>query len=189
MPSIEKIFKKTVKNLQDRNIDISPKEYMQEFCKISQIEGFTNEDCEFFILSLLELSDEELNQYSQNEINNIYDLVEVLLKRPSSKDLNNTTTEVNNIINNINSQIKNSISKHNEAYGNIHNIKQDIKKTNTSSELISVKDKLLNATDLFENEIVLVNRNLNERIDEIEVLYVESLSHMAARSNDVIDCA
>jgi len=170
MPSIEKIFKKTVENLREKNLEISPKEYMQEFCKISQIEGFTNKDCEFFILSLLELSDEELNLYSENDINNIYDLVEVLLKRPSSQDLNNTTTEVNSIINNINVQIKDSITKHTQAYGNIHNIKSDIKKTNTLKEIVSVKDKLLNATDLFENEIVLVNKNLNDRIDEIEVL-------------------
>ena len=143
---------------------------MQEFCKISQIDGYSHKDCEFFILSLLELSDEELGEYGQNEINNIYDLVEVLLKRPSFKDLNHSATEVNNIVENINLQIKDSISKHNEVYCNINNIKNDIKKTSTLQEVISVKDKLLDATNLFENEIVLVNQNLNERIAEIEVL-------------------
>jgi len=170
MPHIEEIFNKTVENLKKNNIEISPKNYMEEFCKISKTIGYENKDCEFFILSLLELSDEELSGYGDNEINNIYDLVKVLLKRPSSKDLSNTTSEVNTIINHMNEQIKDSISTHTKVYSNVHNIKNDIEKADTNKELLKIKDKLLNATNLFENEIISVNNNLNNRINEIEIL-------------------
>jgi diguanylate cyclase (GGDEF)-like protein len=166
MADIKQIAIQTIKNLNEKNIDPTPENYMKEFCNINS----HNNDCEFFTKSLLELSQDELDHYKADKIQSVYDIVKILLKRPSSKDLSIHTGEVGNIIKNMDSQLQDSIKSHYNAFMNIQNIKKDIQSSNTNDEIKIVKTKLIDATSSLENEIETVNKKLTNEKQQIEIL-------------------
>jgi diguanylate cyclase (GGDEF)-like protein len=166
MADVKQIAIQTIKNLNDKNIDPTPKNYTQEFCNVSS----QNEDCEFFTNSLLSLSQEELDHYKTNKIQTIYDIIKILLKRPSNSDLSKHTGEVGNIIKNMDNQLQDSIKSHYTAFMNIQNIKKDIQSSNTNDEIKIVKTKLIDATSSLENQIETVNKKLTNEKQQIEIL-------------------
>jgi len=166
MASIKEIAVQTFKNLNEKDVAPTPKNYTQEFCRVNS----SNVDCEFFTSSLLSLSQEELDHYKTDKIKSIYDIINILLKRPSNSTLSKHTGEVGNIIKNMDSQIQESIKSHYTAFMNIQSIKKDIQESNTNDEIKVVKTKLINATSSLENEIETVNEKLTEEKEQIELL-------------------
>jgi diguanylate cyclase (GGDEF)-like protein len=84
--TIAQISKQTIQNLIQNNISPTPKEYSYEFCKIAKQKNIDTAECEYFddMLQLLEKS--EL-QDIQNNPQNIYDIIDILLKRVPKKNV------------------------------------------------------------------------------------------------------
>ena len=155
---------KVLENIENKNIEISPRTFAKEFCKINS----TNKDCEFFTKSLLCLSQEELEDSSN--VSDVYDLVATLLKRPSKNELSKQTSDVSSIIKSMDNQIKEAIMSHVNASNNIKNIKVTIEKSDTNDDIKKVKTELLNATSSLENEITNVNKKLTQEQEQVEIL-------------------
>jgi diguanylate cyclase (GGDEF)-like protein len=166
MTNINEIALQVINNLKEQNIDANPKNFAKEFCKINSV----NEDCDFFTSSLLSLSQEELEYYKAEEITSVYDLVKILLKRPSSKVLSKQTSEVGNIIKSMDTQLQETIKSHYTAFMNIRSIKTDIQNSNTNDDITEVKNKLINATSSLENEIENVNKKLTLEKEQVGLL-------------------
>jgi len=166
MQDINSIALEVIKNLQSQNIQANPKNYTKEFCKVNS----TNEDCEFFTTSLLELSQAELENIKNEDISTIYDLVKVLLKRPSNSELSKQTSDVGTIIRSMDNQIKEAIISHVNASKNIKNIKTNIQNSDTNQDIQKVKNELLNATSSLESEITDVNKKLTLEQAQVEIL-------------------
>ncbi|MEA3498665.1 MAG: GGDEF domain-containing protein [Campylobacterota bacterium] len=88
MKNILDITKKTLDNLSDKNIDATPKEYSKEFCKISKEFSLSVEECEYFNNTLSKLSQSELENNKDKKIETVYDLIDILLQRVESKNVN-----------------------------------------------------------------------------------------------------
>ena len=166
MASTKEIAIQTFKNLNDNNKEPTPENYTEEFCRIDS----SNDNCEFFTTSLLALSQEELDHYKTDRIKSIYDIINILLKRPSSSSLSQKTGEVGSIIRHMDSQVQESIKSHYTAFMNIQNIKKDIQASDTNDEIKIVKTKLIDATSSLEHEIENVNEKLTEEKEQIELL-------------------
>ena len=164
--SNNKIALEVIKNLEEQNIPANPKNYTKEFCKLDS----TNQDCEFYTTSLLSLSQEELENMNEKNISTVYDLVDILLKRPSSQELSKQTTNVSSIIKSMDNQIKEAILGHVVASNNIKEIKIDIEKSDTSDDINKVKNQLLKASSSLESEITNVNKKLTLEQKQVELL-------------------
>ncbi len=86
MEQISNITKQTLLNLSDAGIDATPKAYTNEFCNIANDINLTVKECEYFKYALSKLTENELKQTSNGEVDNIYDLIDILLKRVESKN-------------------------------------------------------------------------------------------------------
>lgn len=170
MKSIDEISKIVLKNLKINNKEANPKEYTEEFCKVISDFNLQNPQCTIFINALLELSQEELDSKDENSLKSIYDIVEVLLKRPSNMKLSNATSDVNNVILNMDNQFKEAITKHTHAYNNIDNIKQTIQDISKNEEIDVIKNRLIDVSTSFKSEILELNKQLNSGKDEISLL-------------------
>jgi len=166
MSDIKEIAVQALRNLKEKNIEPTPQNYTQEFCTLNS----ANDDCEFFSTSLLSLSQEELDYYKADKIKSIYDIIKILLKRPSNSQLSEQTGEVGSIIKNMDSQLQESIKSHYTAFMNIQNIKKDIQSSDTNDDIKVVKTKLINATSSLENEIETVNKKLTHEKEQIKTL-------------------
>ena len=87
MEKISNITKRTLVNLSKNNIDATPKEYTKEFCKISKTMNLTVDECKYFNTVLSKISKSELENNKDKKIETIYDLIEILLQRVESKNL------------------------------------------------------------------------------------------------------
>ena len=166
MINIHEVALQVISNLQEKNINANPKNFTKEFCKINSL----NEDCDFFTSSLLALSQEELEYYKSEEITSVYDLVKILLKRPSSKTLSKQTSEVGIIIKSMDAQLQETINSHYTAFMNIRNIKTDIENSSTSDDINIAKNKLITSTSSLENEIEIVNKKLTLEKEQVNLL-------------------
>ncbi len=86
MSKITEITKKTLLSLSSNNIDATPKAYETEFCKIAKNINLSVQECEYFQTALSKLSKDEL--LKNKNIKSIYDLIDVLLQRVESKNIN-----------------------------------------------------------------------------------------------------
>jgi len=170
MSNIKAISLQTIKNINKQNLNANPEEYGKEFCKISKDFNFVTKECELFNESIASLSREELNLVNSENVNSIYDVVEILLKRPASHELQRQTVELSKLMNNVDDNFDDALIKSVDAYNNIYKLKQNIDLINDKDNLIRLKKKLVNATGIVCKELQDVNKMLIKERKEISVL-------------------
>ena len=87
MEKISNITKQTLVNLAIKNIDATPKEYEKEFCNISKGMDLNIQECEYFNSILSKLTKNELENNKNKDIETIYDVIDILLQRVESKNI------------------------------------------------------------------------------------------------------
>ena len=87
MEKISNITKQTLVNLAIKNIDATPKEYEKEFCNISKGMDLNIQECEYFNSILSKLNKNELENNKNKDIETIYDVIDILLQRVESKNI------------------------------------------------------------------------------------------------------
>ena len=87
MEKISNITKQTLVNLAIKNIDATPKEYEKEFCNISKGMDLNIQECEYFNTILSKLTKNELENNKNKDIETIYDVIDILLQRVESKNI------------------------------------------------------------------------------------------------------
>ena len=127
----------------------------------------SDEQCELFNKALQDLSREELNLYNIQNINSLYDIVKILLQRPSSLELIQQTDELCQIMNNVEDGLNDALITSGNSYNNIYKLKENIDKFNDNEDLLRLKKKLLNATNVVCNELSLVNKMLIKERKEV----------------------
>ena len=170
MSKLSELASITLKNLEELNQEPNPREYTSEFCKVLSQNGVVNEQCEFFVNALLKLSQEELDSRNGDEITSIYDILEILLKRPSSYELVKQTSNIANILELVDNSLSQAITDGKKAYLSIDSIKKEIKKSKKQENLEELRDKLINASTDVEKEIYEINNKLKEGQEEVLLL-------------------
>jgi len=85
--TISKASKQTLLNLTKNNIDITPKAYSQEYCKVAQELNLSQDECTYFKEVLNKISKEEIAQSDITQVESIYDIIEILLLRSPKKNI------------------------------------------------------------------------------------------------------
>jgi hypothetical protein len=99
MSKIKEITKQTLTNLSKHDIDATPSAYTKEFCAIANKINFSVNDCEYFKNALLKLSSKEISNFKQKnnkKITTIPDLIDVLLQRVESKNIDKMSELIQN---------------------------------------------------------------------------------------------
>lgn len=84
---LKEISKITIDNLQKKDILIKPSEYQKEYCEVSKKLNLNVDECEYFKNILSKLSTNEIDKNINKNIDNIYDIIEILLQRVENKDV------------------------------------------------------------------------------------------------------
>ncbi|MEA3552816.1 MAG: diguanylate cyclase [Campylobacterota bacterium] len=87
MEKISNITKQTLVNLSKNNIDATPEAYSKEFCKISKGMDLNIQECKYFNDILSKLTRNELERNKNKDIETIYDVIDILLQRVESKNI------------------------------------------------------------------------------------------------------
>jgi len=167
MEKLKNIALEIINNLDKKNIQANPKNYEKEFCKEIKRLDISDEQCELFNKALQDLSREELNLNNIQNINSLYDIVKILLQRPSSLELIQQTDELSQIMNNVEDGLNDALITSGNSYNNIYKLKENIDKFNDNEDLLRLKKKLLNATNVVCNELNLVNKMLIKERKEV----------------------
>jgi diguanylate cyclase (GGDEF)-like protein len=79
--NIRKISTTALKNISSQNGDITPSNYMKEYCKAAKEYQFDDKECAYFQKTLAKISKDEIENSNIEKINSIYDLIDLLLQR------------------------------------------------------------------------------------------------------------
>ena len=170
MQSINEISELTLNNIKKLNIEANPSEYGVEFCKIAKEYNFFNKECEIYNKSFSSLSREEVNSVNIENVRSIYDIVEILLSRPASHELQRQTLELTKLMDNIDGSFDDALIASGNAYNNIYKLRQNIDLINNEDNLIKLKKKLVNATGIVCKELRDVNKMLLKERQEISLM-------------------
>ncbi len=85
--SVAELSKQTILNLSKNNIDITPREYSKEYCKVAKELKLSQEECNYFEKLLNKISKEEIIHSNIKEVETIYDIIEILLLRAPKKNI------------------------------------------------------------------------------------------------------
>ncbi len=78
---INEVSTKTILNLSQANVSITPKAYTREYCKVAKELSFSSEECEYFQKILHKVSKEEIQNSHLSKVESVYDLIDILLLR------------------------------------------------------------------------------------------------------------
>ncbi|MEA3315291.1 MAG: GGDEF domain-containing protein [Campylobacterota bacterium] len=84
---LKEISKITIDNLQKKDSTIKPSEYQKEYCDVSRKLKLNVAECEYFQKILSKLSKNEIDKNINRNIDNIYDIIDILLQRVENKDV------------------------------------------------------------------------------------------------------
>ena len=87
MSQITDVVKKTLLNLGDKKIDITPNAYQKEFCKVAKSLKVSIQECSKFKELVTKLHESEQKEVADKKIESMDDLVELLLNRVAAKNL------------------------------------------------------------------------------------------------------
>ena len=87
MNDIAEVVDTTLLNLGNKNIEPTPNAYQKEFCAVAKELKFQVEECVRFKELVRKLSESEQEEVSEKKIESVNDLVELLLNRVASKNL------------------------------------------------------------------------------------------------------
>ncbi len=94
MEQITTITKQTLINLSNKNTKATPKAYEAEFCKEANKINLSIEECEYFKYAVSNLSEDELTEHRNKNIESLNDVVDILLKRVEKKSLDKMSSLV-----------------------------------------------------------------------------------------------
>lgn len=86
---IKEISTRTILNLSQSNIAITPKAYTKEYCKVANEVSFSVEECAYFKKALQNITKEEITsaKIDINKVESIYDLIDILLQRAAPNNI------------------------------------------------------------------------------------------------------
>lgn len=79
--NISNISTQTVLNLSLKDIEITPKAYSIEFCKVAKDLKLSVDECSYFENTLKSLSNDEIKASGKKDISSVYDIIDILLLR------------------------------------------------------------------------------------------------------------
>jgi diguanylate cyclase (GGDEF)-like protein len=89
MSSIASISKQAIENINKKNVDLTPVEYTNEFCKLAKEVNLTVKECTYFQETLSKIQQNEFDTTNKKKPETIYDLVDILIKRVPKKNIEN----------------------------------------------------------------------------------------------------
>ena len=84
---INEVSTRTILNLSQTNVAITPKAYATEYCKVANEFALTFEECEYFQKVLSQISKEEIRNSHISKVESIYDLIDILLRRAAPDNI------------------------------------------------------------------------------------------------------
>jgi diguanylate cyclase (GGDEF)-like protein len=182
MNSVTMISEQVIKNLTSQNIEITPREYTEEFCKIAKQNNFKLEGCNYLneISKLITLTDKYLadalhnsTQSSKNVSNIKGELKVIKIKDSINKDINTLYTKLVNTVNSIEDEMdtvhKNLMSSKNE----VSSLQSKVKKLERELE----NSKIESSTDHLTG--LLNRRSFEMKLDILDDLFKTSKKNYA----------
>lgn len=182
MNSVTTISQEVIKNLTSKNIEITPREYTEEFCKLAKQNNFTLEGCNYLneISKLVTLTDKCLGDALHNSMQsskNVSDikgeLKAIKIKDSINKDINTLHSKlvktVNSIENEIGSVHKNLMSSKNE----VSTLEKKVKKLERELETTKIESSTDHLTGL------LNRRSFEVKLDILDDLFKTSNKNYA----------
>jgi diguanylate cyclase (GGDEF)-like protein len=162
--------------LEQEHKDITPTSFTTEFCKAIKEYDLCHEDCEHFekLLEVLEHEDDE--NFSKENVHNIYELADQLFKKHAQDRsiILRNTTDISKLLVIINDHLMDSITGNKEEVSKITKIRNEIEKIkldeHISKNIIYLKDKLVNAAGNIETHVNKVTDKLEVSSAEVENL-------------------
>ena len=119
MEDISSIVKETLINLGREGKTATPNNYHKEFCKVSKKHKFVSKDCSQFQELVNKLNNEEKQEILKLKIETIEDMIPILLKRVSSKNVKSLSSLVNKTLTpSISLELDDNLSKFSIKIGN-----------------------------------------------------------------------
>jgi len=84
---IKEVSTRTILNLSQTNVAITPKAYSTEYCKVADELSLNAEECEYFQKILQQISKEEIQNSNISKVESIYDLIDILLLRAAPDNI------------------------------------------------------------------------------------------------------
>jgi len=84
---IKEVSTRTILNLSQTNVDITPKAYATEYCKVADDLSLSSEECEYFQKVLRQISKDEIKNSNITRVESIYDLIDILLLRAAPDNI------------------------------------------------------------------------------------------------------
>jgi len=84
---INEVSTRTILNLSQTNVAITPKAYTNEYCKVADELSLNSEECDYFQKVLSRLSKEEIKNSKVKKVESIYDLIDILLLRAAPDNI------------------------------------------------------------------------------------------------------
>lgn len=84
---ITEVSTKTILNLSQANVPITPKAYTSEYCKVAGELSFNSVECAYFQKTLQQISKEEIKNSKVTKVETIYDLIDILLLRAAPNNI------------------------------------------------------------------------------------------------------
>jgi diguanylate cyclase (GGDEF)-like protein len=182
MNSVTTISQQVIKNLNAKNIEITPREYTEEFCKIAKQNNFKLEGCNYLneISKLITLTDKCLGdalhnstQSSKNVSEIKGELKAIKIKDSINKDINTLHTKLVNTVNSIEDEMdsvhKNLMSSKNE----VSSLESKVKKLEKELE----NSKIESSTDHLTG--LLNRRSFEVKLDILDDLFKSSNKNYA----------
>lgn len=119
MENIKDIASKTISNLNDKNIDATPNEYQKEFCNVANQLNVSVNECKRFKELIQKLYESEQKEVREKNIQSVDDLVDILLNRIATKNLDSLASLFNSsLIPSINIELDENLAKFSIKIGN-----------------------------------------------------------------------
>ena len=84
---INEVSTRTILNLSQTNVAITPKAYATEYCKVANELALSSQECEYFQKVLSQISKDEIKNSQVTKVESIYDLIDILLQRAAPDNI------------------------------------------------------------------------------------------------------
>jgi len=184
MNTVTKISKQVIKNLASKNIEITPREYTEEFCKIAKQNDFKLEGCNYLneISKLITLTDRCLGTAIDNNSKNTKNVsdIKVELKAIKIKD------SINKDINTLHTKLVNTVNSIEVEMGSVHkNLMSSKSEVSTLENKVKVLEQELESSKL-ESSTDHLTGLLNRRSFEMKLDVIDDLFKTSNKNYAII---
>jgi len=184
MNTVTTISKQVIKNLASKNIEITPREYTEEFCKIAKQNDFKLEGCNYLneISKLITLTDRCLGTAIDNNSKNTKNVsdIKVELKAIKIKD------SINKDINTLHTKLVNTVNSIEVEMGSVHkNLMSSKSEVSTLENKVKVLEQELESSKL-ESSTDHLTGLLNRRSFEMKLDVIDDLFKTSNKNYAII---